>query len=498
MKQFFVLCCLFFLPKSNIFAQKTFDFNQNLRQAYQKVLCLRLAEARTILKAEKNTNPDNLIIDYIENYIDFFTVFLNEDPDEFRRLEMYKDIRLARITAGTKSSPYYNYTRAEIRLQWAVTRAKFEEFFTAFREVKKALALLEQNQKEFPQFVPNKKSLGILHALVGTIPDEYKWGADILGMRGSIAQGRREIEEVLAYAQKNDFIFEEETIVMYTFMLLHLGNQAEDAWQNIQNNPKLSCATNPLACFVQANVAFRTAHTDQAINILQNAPKGKEYQPFHYLDFLLGVCKLYKGDADARQYLERYVKNFHGQNYIKEAYQKLAWAALLRGDAKGYADNLAGCRSKGSAVTEEDKKALRDANSGIIPNLILLRARLLFDGGYYEAADKILIGKKTTDFTTTAYQLEYGYRMGRIQHKLNNTAKAITYYDQTITQGKKETYYFACNAALQMGLLYEEQKQYAKARQYLNICLSLSPSEYKNSLHQKAKTILDRIKNKKG
>ena len=59
-------------------------------------------------------------------------------------------------------------------------------------------------------------------------------------------------------------------------------------------------------------------------------------------------------------------------------------------------------------------------------------------------------------------------------------------------------YYFACNAALQMGLIYEEQKQYAKAREYLTVCLSLSPSEYKNSLHQKAKTVLDRIKGKKG
>ena len=50
-------------------------------------------------------------------------------------------------------------------------KLKFEEYFTAFNEVSKAYKLLTENQYRHPSFVANKKSLGILHAIIGTIPD---------------------------------------------------------------------------------------------------------------------------------------------------------------------------------------------------------------------------------------------------------------------------------------------------------------------------------------
>jgi hypothetical protein len=69
------------------------------------------------------------------------------------------------------------------------------------------------------------------------------------------------------------------------------------------------------------------------------------------------------------------------------------------------------------------------------------------------------------------------------------------YYQTTIDQGKEASYYFACNAALQIGRIYESKKNLNKAKEFFNRCLSMKPDEYRNSLHQKAKAGLNRINN---
>jgi tetratricopeptide (TPR) repeat protein len=474
-----------------------FEFSPNLKTAYKACLNLRLAEAKKLTIAERVQHRNALAADYVDDYADFFKLFITEEKKEYDRLTANEAYRLDRIEKlGDEKSPYHRYMQAQIRLHWAIVKVKFEDYVSAGLDIKKAYNLLEENQKLFPNFVANKSSLGVLHAVVGTIPDDYKWTVSLVGMSGTIAQGQREIEEVIAYSRKNDFLFEEETIVMYAFLLLHLGNKSEDAWRNVRS-PKLNAATNPLACFVQANVAMHTGRTDEAIKLLEKCPEGADFQPFVYMNYMLGLAKLYKGDKDAAVYLQRFVTNFKGLHYIKDAYLKLAWEAALRDDAGAYAKFLAGCRTNGKATTESDKKALRDAKSGVVPNKILLRARLLFDGGFFQKALAQLAAFEEKNFTTTATQLEYLYRLGRIHDKLGNEAEAIDFYTKTITRGKTETYYFACNAALQLGIFYENQKKYAEARTNFNLCLSLSPSEYKDGLHQKAKAGLNRLKKNK-
>lgn len=471
-----------------------FEYTPEAKQAYQKALSLRFEEARHILDWIKTNEPDNRVVYHIENYIDFFTIFINEEEEEFKRLEKNKSYRLKKIQEGSKDSPYYLYIQAEMRLQWALARLKFEEYVVAFNEVSKAYKQLKENQKKFPNFIANQKSLGILHALIGTIPDNYQWGVKILGgMSGSIEQGRAEIEDVLTYAKNNDFLFEQETIVMYAWLLLHLKNQEDQAWQIVQK-AHLQPTKNPLACFTLANVAMRTGRNDTAIHILENRPQGSVFHDFYYLDYMLGLAKLYRLDLDANYYIENYINYYKGQNYIKEAHQKLAWFYLLKGNLATYHDNMRHCQTRGVAIIDGDKTALQEANKGTIPNKILLKARLLFDGGYYHKAYTFLKETSKNNFSNNRYQLEYTYRLGRISHKLRKYEEALDYYNYTIEEGKNERFFYACNAALQMGNIYEKLLLYSKADEYYKICLSLTPDEYRSSLHQKAKAGRNRLK----
>lgn len=483
------------LPRSSpLVAQGHFEFSPLARQAYEEVTSLRFAAARQSLRELERREPQNLIYHLVDNYLDFFTLFIDEDQNAFRRLEQNKAQRLQAIRRGDSFSPYYRYCQAEIKLQWALVRLKFEEYFTAFNEVKSAYRLLQKNTADYPSFVANQKSLGILHAMIGTVPDNYKWGVKLLsGMDGTIEQGRQEIEAVLDFAQREDFVFAEETVVMYAFLLLHLNNQSEAAWSTIHGQ-QLDHERNPLATFVLANIAMRTGRNDEAITLLEKRPQGPEYHPFPYLDYLLGLAKLYRLDEDADRYLEAYLAAFHGRNYIKEAYQKRAWHHLLRGDEAAYRRDMERCQTEGFALVEGDKTAQREAEQGLLPHPTLLRARLLFDGGYYERAAVLL---EETPLEATAeerFRLEHSYRLGRIRHRQGRLEAALDHYGRTIEAGREAPQYFACNAALQVGRLYEGRAEYTRAREYYRICLDLRPAEYRSGLHQQAKAGLNRLR----
>jgi len=478
----------------SLYAEAYFAFTANAKKAYRQAVSLRFEEAQSTIASLKMAEPKNLVVYHLENYIDFFTIIINEDEKEFKRLEKNKAYRLSQIKKGDKTSPYYLYTQAEILLQWATARIKFEEYVEAFNEVNKAYKLLEKNQRLFPNFIANNKSMGVLHAAVGNIPDSFKWGVKLLsGMDGTIEQGRKELEEVIKYAKYNDFIFEEESLALYAFLMLHLKNDNEEAWGIIQNN-RLDPFTNPMACFVLANVALNTGRNDEAIQILENKPTGSQYHTFQYLDYMLGEAKLHRLDEDAADYLLRFVQNFKGKNYIKEAYQKLAWSRIVEGDLVGYQKYIKLTLTQGHKHSEGDKNAEREAKRKDIPHPVILKGRLLFDGGYYRKALEHMVRFSADNFTQKKHQLEYNYRLGRILHKMKNYPDAIAAYQNTIVKGEDEPYYYACNAALQLGLIYENQSKKEQAHYYYKRCLRMKPDQYRNGLHVRAKAGLNRLK----
>ena len=488
-----LLCCLFYSIAA--FGGK-FEYTPLAKEAYEKVMSLRFDEANQTLIQLKLNEPDNLVAYHIENYIDFFKIYIGENEATFNKLKKNKSIRLDKIEKGDKTSPYYLFIQADIRLHWALARLKFDEYFTAFSEVSKAYKLLKKNQKKFPDFMPNLKDLGILHAMIGTIPDNYKWGVKLLsGMEGTISQGQKEIERVLDYASKHDFLFESETTVLYAFLMLHLNNKNEAAWSALRSG-SLKPATNPLHTFVTANIAMRIGKNDEAIRLLMQRPKGKQFFEFPYLDFMLGMSKLRRLDRDASFYFKKFLSRFEGRNFIKEAYQKMAWQELINDNTEGYKKYMKSCMSKGMDVSGEDKSAEKEAKSGLIPDVALVKARLLFDGAYFQKAYQVLQKKDPNSLQNKAHRLEYSYRKGRILHGMKNYKEAIKHYQETINKGRKEPYFYACNAALQIGLIHEKARRKKEAIRYFETCLDIKPDEYRTGLHHKAKAGLERLKEK--
>lgn len=492
MKQYVLICFMaFFIPFT---AQaQNYDFNERCINAYNSIQALRFEEGRKLLELEKKEHPDNLIPYYVENYIDFLTTYINENEAEFNKLEPNKSLRLDKLKNGDKQSPYYLYCQAEVLIQWAFSKLKFEAYLSAFTDVRKAYLLLEENSEKFPDFVANKKSLGMLHAIVGAIPDQYKWGVNLLGMDGSIDQGLIELKSIIDYSKTNTFIFKQEVYLYYAFIALYLGRDANTAWNIVKD---LDTKTNLINVFCKASVAMRTGRNDLALEVLAGRPVGAEYFNYYYLDFMTGLAKSRKLDASANKSFEYFINNYKGKNYIKEAYQKMAWVALIQGNKDKYWEYMYYVKSRGDDLIDDDKQALYEAENKTMPNVTLLKSRLLFDGGYYKDALKQLEGKSIESFNSDKDKAEFTYRAGRIYDMAGMPDKAKGFYVATIKFGTNLPYYYAAGSAFYLGNIYETEKDYKNATKYYQLCLDMDNKEYHTSLNGLAKAGLNRVKGK--
>lgn len=470
-----------------------FDFNENTRKAYNAAIALKLDESATLLKAEEKSNADNMIVVYLQNYLDFLRIYTTDTRKQYDELKTNKDIRLSQLMAGDPGSPYYLFTQAEVNLQWAALSIKFGEYVNAIFEIRKAYKLLESNQSKFPDFKANKKSLGVLYALLGGVPDKYKWGVNLLGMEGSVQRGIDYLKEVTDYGRKNDFIYQEETVTIYALLLLHLQNDGETAWKVLQENglPKKDNLMNIYTC---AHVGVYGKHTSDAEKVLLARPTGAGFAQFPFLNYLTGLAKLNQLEPDAESYFKLFLVEYKGDNHLKSALQKIAWSYLLKGDTANYRHFIKKAEATGNNTVDADKQALKEATAGIMPNISLLRARLLFDGGYYERAANEMNKLSDAGFKTAEEQTEYFYRTGRIYDEWNKKDSALTLYDKAINKGKDLPRYFAANSAFETGKIYEQRGNKEKAIEYYTLCLSFENHEYKNGLDQKAKAGLNRIR----
>lgn len=455
-------------------------------------MALKLNEGKALLQQEQKQNPKNLIPVYLENYIDFITVYTTDTREVFDRLKSNKDLRMEMLRAGETTSPYYLYCAAEMNIQWAAISIKYGEYLNAVFDIRKAYKFLEENQQKFPDFKPNKKTLGVLQALIGSVPDKYKWGVNMLGMEGNVQQGLNTLNELVEYGKKNDYIFQQETVAFYSFLLFNLKDDKEKAWQVLMQN-NFAEKGNLLNAYVCAHIGIYGKHNDEALRILEQRPIDSSYVNFPFLDYLYGLGKLNRLDKDAELYFKKFLVNYKGNNHIKAAYQKTAWSYLIQGDTINYKHFISKTLKKGGNSLDADKQAQQEAEGKRIPNPILLRARLLFDGSYYEKASKEMSALNEQSFKGAENQTEYLYRLGRIYHEWNKTDLALLYYTKAIEKGKDLKRYFAANSALETGEIYEARGNKAEALKYYNLCLGFAEHEYKNGIDSKAKAGINRL-----
>jgi hypothetical protein len=474
------------------FGQYQYNWTPRTQKIYESITSLRIPEARILINQDKKANSANLIYPLLESYADFYQLFLNENRAEYNRTYPAFEQRIKLLEDGPKQSPYYLYSIALGHLHKSLIAIRFNKNFEAALDFRKAFLLFKENKQAYPNFTPNDVYLGLMTTVIGTIPKGYQWMANILGMTGKITEGNA---LVLKYINSKDALSNQcrnEALFVYPYLIMNFEGNKKKAFDFIEKTD-YDYINNHLHAYMATNLYLNNQQSQKALQIASDINPSNAYLDLPFWQLEMGYAYLNDLKLDAAKIaLQNFIANFKGQFYVKDAYEKLSWIAYIQGDqtkANLFRKNVL---SQGSDITDADKQALQNAKKGTWPHPVLLRARLLSDGGYQNQALAILAGKTSKDFDKDADKTEFAYRLGRIYDLAGQPDQAIHFYKSAIEKGANQPEYFAARAALQIGLIYEQRGNNSLAISFFNTCLEMKNHAFKNSLDQKAKTGIQR------
>ncbi len=483
----FLFCLLFSFP-----SYSSYYFNSELELAYKEIIQLKIIEAKTRINTEQLRDPQNGIPVYLLSLAETTALLFSEDETKYTQIKSCESAYLKLIQSNNlASSPYHNFCLAEIKLQWAFTKMKFNDEVAAAVATKQALSLLNENLKLHATFVPTKKSLGLLNILIGSIPNSHAWIASSLGFKGNITTGMQMIQDVID--SKTIYLQEGYLIKIIAEQYILNRDPGLETMKYLDNR----YPNNILYTFLYASVLGKKGNSKEAIQQIETISKTNAYLSIPTIDYLQGDLLLQQGKyIESRYYFNRYIQMFKGKNLLKDATFKLFLSYWLNDEDETALTYWNTIKNIGQATYESDKYAQKIALSNELPNKQLTKLRYFTDGGYYTKAFEAFNTTNLSDLKTKKDKIEYYYRAARLYQKTGRQNDCIQYYVKVInlSKKKKNNYYYAPNAALQLGYIYAEHHNNNLARNYFHKAIAYKNHEYENSIEQKAKISLSELK----
>lgn len=457
------------------------------------ILCLRFREADSLLVHDRATGDPRLL--YLRNYLEFLDALISGERLIFDRYLEDSGQRIESIRNGTKQHPGSLLDLSSIHLQSSFLCAVNGENYKALKHFFHAYRYLRQGEEADPGNAGKLRNRGIITLIIGSLPDEYRWILKVFGMRGEVEEGFGYLKEYAALSQGNDGL-EACLLLKFSRRILASGKPGgRDPGKAGEGSPG-DCpgGSRTLDLYADALGDLGSGNSPRVIDRLGGYTQAGNERAFPYIDLLLGEALLRSLDSSANVPLERFLHNHTGMHYRHYVWQKLSWHYFLEGDTLRYREARQKVLDSGEPVLEADRQALNETLDTLPLNPVLLKARLLFDGGYYPRALACLENPSAITLRHERDSVEYLYRLARIYGETGNTVRAIAFYKQVIADqersvsaGRDADWYFAPHAALHLGMIYESAGDPDRALEYYRECLKINRSAYKKSIDFKAR-----------
>ncbi len=451
----------------------------------KKILSLQFVTADSLIKLAGTGTTAGPEILYLQNYLEFIDALTTGERQSYQRYQSGLSLRLDSLRSGYGHLPEHSTLLSAIYLQSSFLNAFHGENFKAARNFYVARRYLRQAESACPGNRFNDKLEGLINLVAGSAPEEYHWLMRIFGIRGDIERG---LELLGGYHENTSGTERLESCLIILYASQVAGQERGD------KPPGCEGDTLTLYRYFYAFHALKSGRSPEVIALLRDREQDKAETPLAYLDLVFGEALLTGMDPSAGAQLRLFLKATRGEHYLKTAWHKLSWFYLLEGDMAAYHAARDSVIRKGNMILDADRQAFREASEKTPPHAGLLRSRLFFDGGYYQESFESLQRIRPGELTSRKDSLEYTYRKARIAHRLGDTIEAISGYKETIEKGMGTSWYFPSNAALQLGSIHEALGDTTEAVEAYRKCLKMNSSAYRNSIGNKAKSGIRRLK----
>jgi tetratricopeptide (TPR) repeat protein len=490
MRTFFLLIGLF-AGLSLTPVKADFVFSERIGAGISSAIALNMGQARQLLEEEKKLAPSNSLVVLLENYIDFYTLVLDQHNPSFESAEKKLELRLERLEKDPQPSPWKGYALAEVQLHWTILHAARQNYLSAVRLLNRAKNNTAENSKRYPNFELNYKIKGLLDVAFGSVPESYRWLAEMAGFSGDQQRGLQTYASLQKHLHQQPVkSFAVEIRLSLAFLQMHVNDDKHKAWSLVAN-PANEPDKNLLTCYFMGFLGRQVGENDRGIAALSNRPRTAGYLNLAYFDYQLGTLLVYNNDDQAVSLLNNYIRQEKVQTLKKDAALRLYWLYSMRKQSDKQAYYRKQVLSIGNDKHERDKLAIKEVSQAAV-HYELLVARIRHDGGYFEAALAQLADLDVARLSTPQ-QLEYHYRKGRLLHDMNQADQALIPLTECVKLGKNDGNYLPANACLLLAKRYEERADKVRAKFYYERCLSYDKHPYTTSMHTRARAGLKRL-----
>ena len=482
-----IACLFFFLIPPSLASAHVWKFDSELQKAYQAVLNLETDHAYSALATlGSKTNPLHKI--YVESFCETLDVLISEDEVKFQEIENKFKARFKYLDSQKESAETL-FLKAELNLQRGFNFLNLGQDLNAVWAIRTAYGYAEECQKKYPDFIPVKKTSGVIQVMVGSVPDKYSWFMSLLGMKGSVATGQKQLQDL----RKSESSLSTEATILY-FTIKGLINQQHEEATNGLLKALEEQPYNRLVLFLGVNMLMKSSQSERALALIKTLDEHQEGLPMHYIDYLRGEILLQKGEYNSAIVAYRkFIVNYKSVNFKKDSYYKIALCYWLQNKKEEALKHFEIAKKTGKDIAEPDRYANAQLKENIFPNPQLLKVRLYTDGGYYDEAKAIMKTFNESSLTSEKERVEYNYRKARLADKMGDLPTAKLFYTRTVKLAGTNPWYFAPNSALQLGYIAKTSNNIPEAKKYFELALSYKNHAYKNSIDGKAKSALEQL-----
>lgn len=473
-------------------------YGQDYSWEYAHRLCVNMQYQKLYqtLPKIKNTPIDKCIAEYTIFHSYVIQSLVIDTKTYENKVNYYYENVVYYCQKLPDDSPYKSYMLGEMDFERALIHIQNKNYWSAVWKIKSAYQKLSECVKKYPHFYEPYKTLGILHTMIGNIPRKYAWMVNILGFKGTVQQGEKEL---LLCIQKAD-LQQIESQLIYAYMCMNIYLKREKSLSIAIEMPKQYPESKYIAT-ISALICTKLNHDEEGLSILNKLQHfDTSYLDFAFTEYLMAEYALHKNDTySAINYYKNYINKVKNSLFKADSYFKIGLCYELQGKRKEGIIYYQKSIAEPDSEQEEDKQAQKYAKNLLNKPLNAIEmdlriARHYADGGYYHKATAQIQGYQV-HLSSYGYmeQIEWYYRRARIEHAQNVFQSAIEYYKKCVQITSPQSIWMQVYAWYYMGTIYEKQNNRIKAKECYEKALSYEDYEYQNSLERRAKAALQRV-----
>lgn len=387
---------------------------------------------------------------------------------------------------------------AELYGKRAIVEFLEKNYVLATRFARNSYNQVHAYDKAFPDRPESLKMLGLFNVVLGNVPRRYQWLANILGFKGDLQKGLKQLEE----AGKHSRLLRHEATLMLSTIERNMLDDPHLALERLKKE-RIRQKNNIVVDYFAASALMRVKKNEEALVILQKRGRfdNENIQDIPFWNYLLGKACYFKNDYQgSQQHLATFVRDYKGKLMRTDAYFRLGMSLSLNGRydlGKPFFELIS---REDHGGFDEDEYAQFMANKFAIeePNGVLqalFKARNYFDGGYYNKALAILRQLNYLIPKEASTRTELNYRFARIYHSMGQIPDAEKYYHACIdAEGSEEHTYLKAYASYFLGEIARAQGRKTLAVSNYKHALKYENYFYQSGLENRCKSALSGLK----